>query len=114
MLAPDGTFHDRNPRTAIGVNRKGTTLFLMAVDGRLHNQAGVTLPMLGRLMKRAGAYNAVNYDGGGGTLLWALGQRDPEQPVRAVRAASAGRYRDLLRGTPGNERLSVSHLGLRL
>jgi hypothetical protein len=74
MLGPDGTFYDRNPRTAIGVNRKGTTLFLMAVDGRLHNQAGVTLPMLGRLMKRVGAYNAVNYDGGGGTLLWRSGK----------------------------------------
>lgn len=60
----------RNPRTAIGSSIDGKTIFLVVVDGR---QPGVSVGMsqdeLARLMLDAGAYDALNLDGGGSTTM---------------------------------------------
>ncbi|MFF4454333.1 phosphodiester glycosidase family protein [Streptomyces goshikiensis] len=59
------------PRTAVGFSRDGRQVRLVAVDGRQRDSGGLTLTGLGRLMRRLGAYEALNLDGGGSTTLLA-------------------------------------------
>ena len=59
----------RNPRSAIGFSRDGTTLYLLTVDGRSAKSVGVTLVDLARIMRRLGAWQALNFDGGGSTTM---------------------------------------------
>jgi hypothetical protein len=62
----------RNPRTAVGITKKGSVIFL-AVDGRSSKSIGYTLYQLGKEMKVLGAVDAVNLDGGGSTTMWIKG-----------------------------------------
>lgn len=75
--AERGDASDRHPRTGIGISEDGNTIIMMVVDGRGASK-GVTTGMLGDLMLRAGAYEAVNLDGGGSSTLYtaALGVRN--------------------------------------
>jgi hypothetical protein len=59
----------RHPRTAAGFSRDSSTIFLVTVDGRSANSGGVTLVELARLMRRLGAWQAINFDGGGSTTM---------------------------------------------
>jgi hypothetical protein len=59
----------RHPRTAIGFSRDSTTLMLVVVDGRSERSVGVTLVELAALMRRLGAWQAMNFDGGGSTTM---------------------------------------------
>ena len=59
----------RHPRTAIGFSRDSATLFLVAVDGRSTASVGMTLVELAALMRRVGAWQALNFDGGGSTTM---------------------------------------------
>lgn len=59
----------RHPRTAIGFSRDSSTLFLVVVDGRSPTSVGVTLVELGELMRGLGAWQALNFDGGGSTTM---------------------------------------------
>lgn len=58
----------RHPRTALGLTADGK-LLMVTVDGRQAISAGVGLPDLSRLMKRLGAVDAINLDGGGSTTI---------------------------------------------
>ena len=44
-------------------------LYLLTVDGRSKQSVGVTLTDLAELMKRVGAWQAMNFDGGGSTTM---------------------------------------------
>ena len=57
-----------HPRTAIGVTCDNK-LLLVTIDGRQPLSNGISLPKLTTLMKRYGAVNAINLDGGGSTTL---------------------------------------------
>ncbi|MFI1016793.1 phosphodiester glycosidase family protein [Streptomyces sp. NPDC020965] len=57
------------PRTAVGFSRDGRTMRVLTVDGRQADSGGVTLTELGLMMSAAGAYNALNLDGGGSSTL---------------------------------------------
>ncbi|MEU1086415.1 phosphodiester glycosidase family protein [Streptomyces sp. NPDC005892] len=57
------------PRTAVGFSRDGRTMHVMTVDGRQADSGGVTLTELGRMMREAGAFSALNLDGGGSSTL---------------------------------------------
>jgi len=59
----------KHPRTAVGFSRDSSTLYLLAVDGRSQRSVGVTLDELASLMRRLGAWNAMNFDGGGSTTM---------------------------------------------
>lgn len=63
----------RNPRTMIGVDRRGR-LLLVEVDGRYaaHSQ-GLSIPEAGELMRSLGAVQAMNLDGGGSSTMVASG-----------------------------------------
>ncbi|HTE48057.1 MAG TPA: phosphodiester glycosidase family protein [Gemmatimonadaceae bacterium] len=59
----------KHPRTAVGFSRDSSTLFLLAVDGRKTNSVGMTLVELANLVKQLGAWQAMNFDGGGSTTM---------------------------------------------
>ena len=59
----------RHPRTAVGFSRDSATLFLVTVDGRSSASVGMTLVELAALMRRVGAWQALNFDGGGSTTM---------------------------------------------
>ena len=59
----------RHPRSVSGVSADGNTLWLVAVDGRQESSRGASMKELGELMRKLGAYDAVNLDGGGSTAM---------------------------------------------
>jgi hypothetical protein len=59
----------KHPRTAVGFSRDSSTLFILAVDGRTQRSVGVTLAELADLMRQLGAWQAMNFDGGGSTTM---------------------------------------------
>ncbi len=62
-----------NPRTAVGTTRDGCHLLLVTVDGRQAFSKGVSLAGMALILKRYGAWNAINLDGGGSTTMAADG-----------------------------------------
>ena len=62
-----------NPRTAVGTTRDGRHLLLVTVDGRQAFSKGVSLDGMALILRRYGAWNAINLDGGGSTTLAADG-----------------------------------------
>jgi exopolysaccharide biosynthesis protein len=79
MLVKDGKIpssfsHDasgasRRPRTAAGSSKSGKELILVTVDGDQSAIKGMTMKELANLMLSLGAYNAINFDGGGSTTM---------------------------------------------
>ena len=66
----DAGFTDHvNPRTAAGLTRDGRHLLLVTVDGRQAISKGVTLTDLALILRRYGAWDAINFDGGGSTCM---------------------------------------------
>ncbi len=59
----------RHPRTSIGVSRDGKRLWLVVVDGRSTASVGMTLVELADTMRALGAWNALNFDGGGSSTM---------------------------------------------
>jgi exopolysaccharide biosynthesis protein len=59
-----------NPRSIVGLSQDGSTMFLVAIDGRQARYSnGVTQAEEADFMYALGAYNAINLDGGGSTAL---------------------------------------------
>jgi hypothetical protein len=59
-----------NPRSVGGISQNGKYLYLVAIDGRQAGySAGVTQAEESDLMLALGAWNAINFDGGGSTAL---------------------------------------------
>lgn len=69
LVSDDGEMH---PRTAVGVDRDSKELILLVVDGRQSFSRGYTMVELARRMRRLGAEDALNLDGGGSTTLAAV------------------------------------------
>ncbi|MGL4514446.1 MAG: phosphodiester glycosidase family protein [Lacipirellulaceae bacterium] len=93
-----------HPRTGAGTAGGGRTLLLVAVDGRqLGFSEGVTTAELGALLRRLGADDAINLDGGGTTAMVLAGAGgEPRVVNRPIHA-----------NVPGRERVAGSHLGVR-
>jgi hypothetical protein len=70
-IAGDNSYYiDRHPRTAIGFNEGRDKLIIMVVDGRQPSYSiGLNLEDLADLMLDAGAFSALNLDGGGSSSL---------------------------------------------
>lgn len=66
----DAYLQKRHPRTAVGLSQDERTLIIVVVDGRQPNYSeGATLPELAQILLDAGAYHALNLDGGGSSTL---------------------------------------------
>lgn len=94
---------NREPRTAVGHNWDKSLLIMLVVDGRnAGGSAGVTQNLLAKFMYKLGAYNAMNFDGGGSSTLYIdkLGVRnvpsssslDPNRPVGQPRVVVNGLF----------------------
>ncbi|MFP5070420.1 phosphodiester glycosidase family protein [Pseudonocardia nantongensis] len=80
----------RDPRSAAGVTADGR-LVLATADGRESTSAGATLAETAQLLRRAGAVDGVNLDGGGSSTL---AFRPPgADRVQVVNAPSEDAYR---------------------
>ncbi len=59
----------KNPRTAVGLDETGTKLTFVVLDGRRTAAKGMTQPELAELMQELGCYTALNFDGGGSSVM---------------------------------------------
>ena len=59
----------RHPRTAIAYSRDRRILWLYVVDGRSAVSVGMTLIEMADALKKLGAWDAMNFDGGGSTTM---------------------------------------------
>ncbi len=67
VVSPGGP---RHPRTAVGMDRTGQTLWLVVVDGRQRGfSEGMTLEELSRVLLELGCWVAINLDGGGSSVM---------------------------------------------
>jgi hypothetical protein len=81
-----------NPRSVAGLSQNGEYLYLMAIDGRQAGYSvGVTQAEEADLMSALGAWNAINFDGGGSTALVVRGT-DGNPDVLNRPSAGAERY----------------------
>ncbi|MDO5554524.1 MAG: phosphodiester glycosidase family protein [Planctomycetia bacterium] len=59
-----------HPRTAIGISRGARYIYFMTIDGRQNGYSiGATLEQVGFLLKKVGAAEGINLDGGGSTTM---------------------------------------------
>ncbi len=58
-----------HPRTAVGISKDGTELYVMVLDGRSNKSRGMNLTEIGELLRDMGAHNALNLDGGGSSAM---------------------------------------------
>ena len=73
------------PRTAFGLSADGRWLYGVVVDGRQPGYSmGADMDDLVRILKAAGAVDAINMDGGGSSTLvwWNVGTQEPLIPNR--------------------------------
>ncbi len=59
----------RNPRSAIGLDKTGKKITMVVVDGRREDARGMTQTELAEFMQELGCYTALNFDGGGSSLM---------------------------------------------
>jgi hypothetical protein len=79
------------PRTAAGASRDGRRLYLVTVDGRSAKSVGLRTREVAEMMRKLGADDALNLDGGGSSTLVA---REPgEQDVTVQNVPSDGSQR---------------------
>lgn len=107
MLVQDGKVlpsleGTREPRTAIGLDKRGRSLIIVVVDGRQPGYSeGATLEELASILVAHGAHTAMNLDGGGSSTLVI------EQGGKATLLNSPINH-----GIPGWERPVGNHLGV--
>ncbi|MEG1586631.1 MAG: phosphodiester glycosidase family protein, partial [Bacteroidales bacterium] len=59
----------RHPRTLAGYSADKTKFYMCVIDGRTAVSAGISQADAAAIMKDAGAYTAINFDGGGSSIL---------------------------------------------
>ncbi len=95
----EGTHKERHPRSAAGISQDGRWLILLVIDGRQPGYSeGVTTAETAEWMRRLGAFDALNLDGGGSSALVIEGTNG--SPVV------------LNRPSGGTERRVANHLGI--
>ena len=98
----NGGMKDRHPRSAVGISRNGRYLILMAIDGRQPGYSeSASTGETAEWIRKLGAYNALNLDGGGSTALVIEGPDGA--PVVLNRPSGP---------PPGVERRVANHLGV--
>jgi len=94
---------ERDPRTAIGINRNGRYLYLVVVDGRQpFYSGGATFLELAKILVDQGAYFAMALDGGGSSTMVI----EDENGKPLVLNSPIDNY------IPGRERPVANHFGV--
>ena len=68
-VAQSGFWNELHPRTGFGVSQTRDTVFMLVVDGRSVS-VGCTTKVMAEILKHHGAWNAVNWDGGGSSCMY--------------------------------------------
>jgi hypothetical protein len=100
VLLADGVVRARDdvalhPRTALGIDRDTGQVLLLVIDGRQDFSRGYTMRELARMLRRLGAEDALNLDGGGSSTIVAADERGL---VRVRNSPSDGRQREVPNG----------------
>ncbi len=96
---------ERDPRTAIGINRNGRYLYIAVVDGRQPFYSdGATFAELAELLRKQGAFMAMAMDGGGSSTLVVEG----DDGLPRILNTPIDNY------IPGRERPVGNHLGVSI
>lgn len=69
-VVQDGFWNELHPRTGFGTSLTRDTVYMLVVDGRNIRSAGCNTKVLAEILQHYGAYNAVNWDGGGSSCLY--------------------------------------------
>ncbi len=77
----------RHPRSAVGYDRKKENLFLVMVEGRHAESNGMTFGELGLFLTEIGCHQAMAFDGGGSSSLYAAGKGIVSYSVGAFAAS---------------------------
>jgi len=94
---------ERDPRTAIGINRNGRYLYLVVVDGRQPFYSdGATFLELAKILVEQGAFFAMSLDGGGSSTMVIQG----ENGESVILNSPIDNY------IPGRERPVANHFGV--
>lgn len=92
----------RHPRSAAGLSNGGTILYLLVIDGRRPGSKGATEAETALILKKLGAEDGLNFDGGGSS---ALALRFSDGNVKTLNTPIHG-------GIPGRERAVAACLGI--
>ena len=95
----------RNPRTAVGLDKTGTKITFVVLDGRSSTAYGMTQIELAELMLSLGCYTALNFDGGGSSVM-AIDE-DGEKKIANDIAESSARYVTNSIGIVSNAKMST-------
>ena len=69
VIAQSGYWNEIHPRTGFGVSQTRDTTLMIVIDGR-GVSTGCTTKVMAEILQQYGAYNAVNWDGGGSSCLY--------------------------------------------
>lgn len=98
---------ERYPRTVVGVDQTGMTMWWLVADGKQPGYSdGLSLEHAAELLQMRGAYDAVELDGGGSSILVARVGDDVDARVERL-------SRPMQIRIPGRSRAVANHLGLR-
>jgi Phosphodiester glycosidase len=98
----NGGMRDRHPRSAVGLSRNGRYLILMVIDGRQPGYSeSASTGETAEWMRKLGAYNALNLDGGGSSALVIEGSDGSPQVLNRPCGPP-----------PGVERRVANHIGV--
>jgi hypothetical protein len=98
-----GKNDERHPRTAAGMSKDHRYLYFLLIDGRQPSYSvGTTTKETAEWIRRLGAYDALNLDGGGSTTLVIS---DDQGGARILN-------RPIHNKAPGTERVNGNHLGV--
>ena len=93
---------DVDPRTAVGLNRAGSRLIIIIVDGRQPGYSeGATRAEIAQLLLEQKVYSGINMDGGGSSTLVIAGENGRPEVLNSP----------VHNGVPGRERPVGNHLG---
>jgi len=96
LLVKDGKVSDfkinikgEQPRTALGITRDKKELIMVTIDGRDTSFKGVSQETMAEIMISLGAYEAINFDGGGSTTM-AISPLGEDKPIIVNRPSDGG------------------------
>lgn len=109
VAPPDNYTKALNPHTAVGVSKDQSKVYFMVVDGRQSGYSeGMRTDEMAAVLRDYGAWNAVNFDGGGSTTLVMDDTDNAQADARVVNSPSDGSSP----AKAGNERVVANSLAV--